>query len=413
MTQPAISPQRVLLPISIGTGLSLLGDSSLYTVLPTHLAEAGVALASVGILLSANRWVRLPLNGPAGLLFERIPRRRLFVPALFLGALSTGLYALTQGFWPLLIGRLLWGIAWVGIWVGGNTIVLDISNSENRGKWVGAYQVAFFLGAAGGAFLGGLMTDWLGYHTTMGVNALLTLLGAVIVLLFLPETRTLRQPAPVTTNPRETDPAAPQPLRRGELASAIALLAVNRLTQAGFMAATLGLYLQQQLGDTVHFGQQTIGVTSVTGLAMGLTTLIATASTPVAGRLSDRAANRWHVAARGLLPGVLGYAVLSTGAPIAIVGGLMLVSVTSGSNMNLSTALIGDLSRQGQYGRRLGALFTLGDLASALGPPLAFALIPWVGLQGVYWLAAGLFAVMWGVAKGWAGNKNASRRREA
>ncbi len=146
---------------------------------------------------------------------------------------------------------------------------------------------------------------------------------------------------------------------------------------------------------------------------MGLTTLIATASTPVAGRLSDRAANRWHVAARGLLPGVLGYAVLSTGAPIAIVGGLMLVSVTSGSNMNLSTALIGDLSRQGQYGRRLGALFTLGDLASALGPPLAFALIPWVGLQGVYWLAAGLFAVMWGVAKGWAGNKNASRLREA
>ena len=45
--------------------------------------------------------------------------------------------------------------------------------------------------------------------------------------------------------------------------------------------------------------------------------------------------------------------------------------------------------RQYQYrSRRLGLLFTTGDLGSAIGPLLAFALIPLVGIQNLYLLAA-------------------------
>jgi MFS family permease len=120
-----ISPKRVLIPLSLATGLSLLGDTSLYTVLPTHLVDAGVTLGTVGILLSANRFIRVLLNGPVGLLTDRWSRRSVFLPAIFMGALSTGIYALTVGFWPLLVGRLLWGLSWAGIWISGNAIVLE------------------------------------------------------------------------------------------------------------------------------------------------------------------------------------------------------------------------------------------------------------------------------------------------
>ncbi|MBL7062650.1 MAG: hypothetical protein ISS49_00395, partial [Anaerolineae bacterium] len=101
-----IHPAKVLLPLGLGTALSLMGDATLYTVLPTHTVEAGIALGSVGIILGINRAVRVFLNGLAGLAYDRWPRRRLFVPALFIGALSTAVYAATHGFWPLLIGRL-------------------------------------------------------------------------------------------------------------------------------------------------------------------------------------------------------------------------------------------------------------------------------------------------------------------
>lgn len=90
-----LSPFRVLLPVGIGTCLPLLGDASLYAVLPTHTVDAGVSVASVGVLLSANRLVRLILNGPAGMAYDRWRRRRLFVPALLIGACSTAICGFT------------------------------------------------------------------------------------------------------------------------------------------------------------------------------------------------------------------------------------------------------------------------------------------------------------------------------
>ena len=129
------SPARVLWPLGLGTALSLMGDATMYTVLPTHTVDAGIVLSSVGVLLGANRAVRILLNGPAGLAYDRCPRRWLFVPALFIGAVSTAIYALVRGFWPLLMGRLLWGLAWSGIWVGGATVILDVTTDRDRGRW--------------------------------------------------------------------------------------------------------------------------------------------------------------------------------------------------------------------------------------------------------------------------------------
>lgn len=103
-------------------------------MLPTHAADAGVVLASVGLLLSANRWVRLAANGAVGWLSDHWPCRRVFVPALFLGAVSTAIYALQPRFALFLLGRMLWGIAWSDIWVAGNATIFDIATNGNRGR---------------------------------------------------------------------------------------------------------------------------------------------------------------------------------------------------------------------------------------------------------------------------------------
>lgn len=396
------SPLRVLLPVGIGTCLSLIGDASLYAVLPTHTVDAGVSVASVGILLSANRFVRLILNGPAGVAYDRWRRRRLFVLALFIGACSTAIYGLTQGLWPLLVGRLLWGLAWAGIWVGGNTIILDVARDDNRGRWVGIYQVSFFLGSASGSLLGGFLTDRLGYHSAMSIGAGLTLIGALVALIFLPETRGLRQEAAeITASPRHS-PHTSNPDGKAEFASATALYSANRLVLAGIFSSTFGLFLLEQIGDQVHVAGRSLGVATLTGLGLGLSKFVSMASAPVVGGLSDRVGNRWRIAAGGLAPGVAGFSLLAIGSPLTTLVGLPLTAVTGGSNQGLSTALIGDLDGVGQRSRRLGLLFTVGDLASAVGPPLAYALIPLLGIRGVYLLSAGIFASMFLVALRWA-----------
>ncbi|MCP4424253.1 MAG: MFS transporter [Chloroflexi bacterium] len=410
---------RVLLAVGAGTALSLIGDSALYTVLPTHTTEAGVALASVGVLLSANRWVRLAANGAAGWISDRWPRRRVFVPSLFLGAISTAIYALTPGYALFLVGRLLWGIAWSGIWVAGNAIIFDISSDHNRGRWVGYYHVSFFLGAASGAFLGGLLTDWVGYQDAMGIAAGLTTLGALVAWLFLPETRHLKwEIEPVGKTPAlsgdqrsqvegavlPSPPPSPQTI---QLSAAIVLLGVNRLVLAGILMSTFGLYLRDLLGETIAVGRWTMGVATLTGLGLGATAALNMLSAPMVGRLSDRIGNRWRAVSGSVATGVVGFGLLALGLPAAIWFGLPLTSISSGSNQGLSTALVGDLTGEGRRsgakrrpevasrsGRFLGILFTVGDLGSAIGPPLAYALLPTWGTQGVYWLCAALLGLM-------------------
>ena len=402
-----LTSTRILLPVGLGTALSLIGDVSLYTVLPTYTAEAGVLLASVGILLSANRFVRLGTNGIVGWLCDRWSQRQVFVLALFLGALSTAVYAFTRGFWPLLAGRLLWGIAWSGIWIAGNGMVLDTAGVANRGRCVGYYHVAFFLGTSVGALLGGALTDWIGYHGAMSVATALALSGALIAWLFLPVEIgdwglvIGDSPSPIPNLPAG-EPAAATRANVAEMASATALLGVSRLVVAGFLVSTLGLFLLERLGESVVVSGRTFGVATLTGLGLGLSTLLSMLAAAFLGNLSDRANSRWGVAAAGLIPGIVGFGLMAWGTPVAILSGLLLTAVTSGSNQGLSTALIGDLSRDTSRGRWLGVLYTVGDLGSAIGPPVAYALIPFWGTPGLYWLSLAVLAFMLLAAVPWA-----------
>jgi MFS family permease len=252
-----------------------------------------------------------------------------------------------------------------------------------------------------------MLTDRLGYHQAMMISASLTLFGAIIALTFLPETRGIRRR--VTEDSAASDPSAPTTTVTDDLlpasnhpgnrvfASAIVLYAVHRFAMAGVLSSTFGLFLLDELGDHVVIAGQTVGVATLTGLALALSTLIAAVSAPVMGGLSDRVGNRWRVAAGGLLPGVVGFSLLAAGQPLTTLFGLPLAAFTGGSNQGLSTALIGDLGHLAQ-GRRLGVLFTVGDLTSAIAPPLAYLLLPLIGINSLYSLVAGLFLTMFLVA---------------
>ena len=143
----------------------------------------------VGVLLGANRAARLLLNGPMGMLYDRLPRRGLLVTSLILGTLSNMSYALGVGFAPFLAGRVAWGVAWALLYIGGNAVILDISTDQNRGKHSGQYQMWFFFGVAFSSFAGGLLTDLFGFRTTMWLTTAVIGAVALLWLFFFPETR--------------------------------------------------------------------------------------------------------------------------------------------------------------------------------------------------------------------------------
>ena len=394
---------RILFPISLGTCLSLIGDATLYVVLPTDWEVAGISLGAVGIILSANRFIRLGLNAPIGYLFDRVNRRPIFIGALLIGVLAYGLTALATGFRTLLIARLLWGMAWGGIWLGGNGIIMDVAAEAARGRWVGIYQSSFFLGVGLGAASGGILNDWLGYRGAMWTATGLIAFSAIVAWALLPETKGMRKqiagksgeaPAAFTNRRRAK--------KRWELASVAALIAAYRLTIAGIISPTFSFFLATKFGQEIQLGGNEIGVTTIAGIAVGVSSLVSILSAPIGGALSDRLGSRWRVISLAVGAGAIGFSLLAVGMPASIALGLPLIYASSGSAQSLATALMGDLGGR-KKGRFLGALYTAGDIASAVGPPLAYQLIiPNGGTHATYWFSALTLSLILLIALYWA-----------
>ena len=114
---------------------------------------------------------------------------------------------------------------------------------------------------------------------------------------------------------------------------------------------------------------------------------------PLTGALSDRWKNRWAFAVGGLVLGAASMLSLTLDSVAAVLFGIACAAVVRGTLQAMATALNGDLANQEQWGRAIGLVHTASDLGSALGPVVAYALLPRTGLKGVYWVCAALFAV--------------------
>lgn len=383
--------------IGWGVAVALLGDLTLYVVLPTHTDQAGIALANVGLMLSANRLIRIVINGPMGVIIERLPRRRIAVPALFVGAFSSLLYTV-PGFWPLLAGRLLWGLAWAGIWLSASTMALDISVDHNRGRFVGRLQMWYFIGAGMSAFLGGALTDWLGYIATFAVCALITLSGAIFWWLFLPETRP--DPETAQTAPTTQTTALPPlvPASSGSnivpLVTAMMLLGVNWLIFIGTLGATLPLLLEERIGNTIYLAGIVVPLATFTGALSAGNQLVSLISSPFAGWLSDYSQKRWGLVLFALLLGTLSTVLLALGAGIGIVIATMLSAVATSVLQTQVMTLVGDYTHPHQRGRILGLLNTIGDGGNAAGPLIAYALLATISLSILFGLATAVLVLV-------------------
>ncbi|MDI7277029.1 MAG: MFS transporter, partial [Anaerolineae bacterium] len=183
------SPGRVLVPLGLATLLSLPGDLTLYAVLPAYAPALGLGLGVVGLLLSANRIVRLLSNPAVGLLADRWGRRNLFLGGMALGVFSTLSYALFGRVLILfLLGRVLWGIAWSLIAVAGNCMVIDVTEASDRGHRLGLLHAFTSAGHAVSPLLGGILAGYLGFQVALAACAALTAAGFAIALVALPET---------------------------------------------------------------------------------------------------------------------------------------------------------------------------------------------------------------------------------
>jgi MFS family permease len=388
--------------------LSLFGDLTLYTVLPSRREVAGLSLAAVGIMLGANRLIRIPGNPIIGAIFDRVGRRKLFLLGMTLAVLSTLGYGLLSGFVPFLITRLAWGLAWTLLNVGGIAMIHDISTPANRGRLSGAYNAWMLAGFAVGPLLGGFLVDLVGFRETMQLYAVITAVGWLVALLALPET--YRPPRARETRGadrvrkrRTTDTihmglvqlrerVRQAPAVDRHLQAILLLVLLFQFAGEGIALSTFNLLLEHRFGATLRLGTLAIGVASATGILAALRSLIAAGAGPLAGLIADRRHNRSGVLAGSLVVGILGFGLLSVARSLPLILlGVIVSAISAGGGMAGLSAALGDRTVGHRRGLVVGAFATAGDIGSALGPLLAYTLAATVPVSWAYALCAVAF----------------------
>ncbi len=348
---------------SIVLALALLGDSLLYAVLPLHAATFGVSLAWVGVLLSANRIVRLfaypilPRVAATGL-------RRFTIAAAACGTISTLTFAAASGAWTLLASRLVWGVIFGALSL--STLAYATESTDVAGKRVGLSLSLRELGPLLSLTLGTAAVAVVGVRPTLAVLGMMSMAGVGLATQ-LPDLALARQAN------------GPNTLRLPFTADWLSLVA--GFVADGIFPATIGLLIARSSGT----GEAVIGA----GLLLGFKRVAVVVLAPASGQASDRFGERTVTA--------LGFAITAIGAWIigfggAIAGALLISCGAAVTTTAIQIAVAGRDPEQRVVALARTAMAR--DAGAAAGPLAALAFFDAASAVTVYAVAGTVLVVI-------------------
>ncbi|MDF2722790.1 MAG: hypothetical protein K0Q59_2465 [Paenibacillus sp.] len=390
--------KRPILVVAIVTAFCLLGDSMLYIVLPIYWREAGLdSLWQVGILLSVNRFVRLPLNPLIGWLYQKISLRTGLIAAVLIGSATTAGYGLLHGFAAWLVLRALWGVAWSFLRMGGFLTVIAYSDDANRGYWMGRFNGLSRIGSLFGMLGGGLLAPLLGLSAVALACALAALAGLFFCLFTLPAQkdghRTAASPPPHAAAAALSD-AAPW-YKNADIRKTIATGLLLSMLQS-IVPATLSLVIESNFaGEQSLFGIVLAG-TALAGLLQAVRWTADPLLSSWVGRISDGPRGRKPLFAAVLAAAACGFALMPWSLPLPLwLGAVLLVMIAGTALATLMDALASDAARSASVVAVITTYTIATDLGSAIGPAASYVLAGWAGgLAPVYCGCAVLFAAI-------------------
>ena len=371
------SARSLALALASGTLLAGVAGGVAFPILPIVGLRLGLSLPFIGVILAANRAMRVVSSPFIGVLADRFGGRRTLLVGLALQIVVMGLYMLgiiTQRPGPFfLAGRLLHGPGSACVFVSAQALALHAGGASHGGRSAGTVRAAIVLGVPVGLVVGGLLSEAVGDAATFAIAG-----GAVVVSLAGAWARVPDLRAPVGKRaPLAETLAAMRDLR---------LLAVGGLNFAlsfavgGMVLTTLALLIHGR--HLSVFGRNEQGTA---GLLMGWMTVIDASATPFAGRLGDR----WHAHARVatvgvalLVPGLLLVGVSDHVAGLAT--GLALLGLGAAGLGPSLLVLMGALVPRERRGTGAGLLQLCGDVGGMAGPLVGTALF--VGSTAVPYL---------------------------
>jgi len=380
-------PQRLVFLVGLTIGLSILGDSFLYGNLPIEAENLGIALPLVGVLLSANRLVRLISNTWASSVFERFGPRKPFIASTVLALITTALYGVGWGFLVFLLARMGWGIAWSALRQGGYQAVWT-GGPYAKGRLMGLLWGMIRLGSAFSVVLGGYLRDLWGYRA--GVLGVMS-----VSALAIPVALSIRWPAEaqrISSSQQSFWEGWKEALRTEQGRRLLLAGSIHTLFE-GVLIATASLFLARRLGNFDFLSGLGIQIGTIAGLLLALRWTSDILFAPGIGWMADRLGQvrSLVVLICVLLVSLMG-AVNFSGPLLVLFLAFLFVS-SAGLNVTLNAqanALSTQMERPHIY---LGVYATAIDGGAAVGPLLAYSIGTLAGFGNLYLAAGGVLAL--------------------
>jgi MFS family permease len=357
-TYPRIYYELLFIGFSIFLGMRLSG--AFLPILAKDLDPSG---ALVGYVVSAWFLARVFIEIPSGLISDRIGRRRLFMLGIGLSAVGSLMCALASSIYFLIAGRALWGFGAALFFSNNTAMLIDLFDSERRGRAVGTFQGIEFIGSLIGAPIGALLAELTGYFFVFYIT--FGLISVSCLLAFLSkELRVIGKATGIAATSRPSLGDSLKSLMHWGLLVVCVISFTRMFVMNGVMSTVFPLYLHETLGFDV----------SIIGLITAARTGGFTAATILSGYLSDRIGRKKTILLGLVIEAlcIYGYTVVDALGfiiPLGIIDGLGagLVSVTL-------TVLLSYIVKSEFRGISIGLFRTFMDVGGIVGPIFFMAL---------------------------------------
>lgn len=377
----------VIATVIISTFFIGFGGGIVFPILPNLGLILGISPVLVGIILGANRFSRLFLNAPAGILVDRVGTRTPFVTGMLIQGIATSGYVIAMiapapEVW-FLLARLLWGVGSALVFATAYTIAADVSDGTSRGTSMGLIRGGVLFGAPTGLVVGGVVSELAGTIPAFVLATLFAFFATVLAWAMIPETH--------------VDHGTRDSVGFWDIDTSIPALTAGMINFTvlfiyfGVVFSTMVLFLaDRQLGV---FGLDAQGTS---GVFMALTVVTAGVFMFVGGYASDRLQSRVPTLMCFLAITFLGFVILSYADSIALLTlACIFIGTGQGGTSGPLMALLGDLTPPERMGRAVGTNNVLGDIGGAFGAIIALPMVDNIGFQPVFLSSAvlPLFAV--------------------
>jgi MFS transporter, DHA1 family, inner membrane transport protein len=342
--------------------VALPGDTVLYLLLPMYAAQFGVTLAQAGVLLAANRLVRIAGYSWVARYYARRGDRPTDSLAVVAAAICALGYATLSGFWLLLPLRLLWGLSFAALNLSAQ--VTATAEAVGAARRTGRSRAITAVGPMLALPLGAVLADNLGPRAIFFGLAVLALTGLIVTRL-------------LPSDPHAT-PASPRRLRLPNSLDCWSFL--EGLTLDGLFIIGLSYFGKDLLPE---------GGVLVAAMLLALRYLCEIVLSPVGGHMAERFGAERLLVILSLMTTIVlvGFGagwIWSCAAAIVILRALQLPLLPP--IVALRTPGPGRL-------QALAARSVWRDIGAGTGPVIAGFLLPIVSPLWIYGVSAGLLAL--------------------